>query len=358
MKRFWASVLAGVGLFCTLSIGGTAAFAQQAVYFTPESTIDELHEDATLQAAGIMTYSKDKNIIERNKWKGKTLTEYYGESMVQECVDSLNKIVDNYNSGVQITYKIYSQEEIAQDASKNNAELYYFPADAEYGKTKYAVVLAGNIVDRTAEIKEGTVTAAELNKKGYTAFVLRYRSWMEMDDDAPMQDMARAIRYITEHAEQFNVDTEDYAIVGYSSGGHIAGLFCGSTFGYKNYNLPKPGALILAYPINNFVEAIPVYHAIIDTGRLPPAYYDYTISGEVTDDYPPTFFWNSRKDLPLTLLGYPLQTPALEKALIKHNVTYTWKLVETAAHGSGLATGTDAEGWLDEAVAFWEEQTK
>ena len=25
-------------------------------------------------------------------------------------------------------------------------------------------------------------------------------------------------------------------------------------------------------------------------------------------------------------------------------------------HGSGLATGTVAEGWLDQAVAFWEEQ--
>ena len=26
-------------------------------------------------------------------------------------------------------------------------------------------------------------------------------------------------------------------------------------------------------------------------------------------------------------------------------------------HGFGLGTGTVAEGWLDEAVAFWEAQT-
>lgn len=27
------------------------------------------------------------------------------------------------------------------------------------------------------------------------------------------------------------------------------------------------------------------------------------------------------------------------------------------AHGFGLGTGTSAEGWLDHAVAFWEENT-
>jgi len=28
---------------------------------------------------------------------------------------------------------------------------------------------------------------------------------------------------------------------------------------------------------------------------------------------------------------------------------------ETAGHGFGLGTGTDAEGWLDIAVQFWKE---
>ena len=27
------------------------------------------------------------------------------------------------------------------------------------------------------------------------------------------------------------------------------------------------------------------------------------------------------------------------------------------AHGFGLGTGTSAEGWLDHAIAFWEENT-
>lgn len=28
-----------------------------------------------------------------------------------------------------------------------------------------------------------------------------------------------------------------------------------------------------------------------------------------------------------------------------------------AAHGIGLGYGTDTEGWLDDAAAFWEAQT-
>ena len=31
------------------------------------------------------------------------------------------------------------------------------------------------------------------------------------------------------------------------------------------------------------------------------------------------------------------------------------KLCQSAGHGFGLGTGTDAEGWLDEAGSFWEE---
>ena len=87
-------------------------------------------------------------------------------------------------------------------------------------------------------------------------------------------------------------------------------------------------------------------------------YYEYSLADLITEDYPPVYFWYGRDDLTLNLLCWPLQGPALSKALAAHGVPYKEVVYDHAAHGIGLGRGTAADGWLDEAAAFWEEQTK
>ena len=87
-------------------------------------------------------------------------------------------------------------------------------------------------------------------------------------------------------------------------------------------------------------------------------YYEYSLADLITEDYPPVYFWYGRDDLTLNLLCWPLQGPALSKALTAHGVPYKEVVYDHAAHGIGLGRGTAADGWLDEAAAFWEEQTK
>ena len=74
----------------------------------------------------------------------------------------------------------------------------------------------------TSEMEEGGSAAYQLHEQGYTVFVLRYRTWIDMGDNAPIQDLANAVKFITSHAGQFGVQPENYALVGYSSGGQIA----------------------------------------------------------------------------------------------------------------------------------------
>lgn len=50
------------------------------------------------------------------------------------------------------------------------------------------------------------------------------------------------------------------------------------------------------------------------------------------------------------------QGPAFEKALQAHGVPYQMHVYKNAGHSIGTGRGTDAEGWLTEAAAFWEEQ--
>ena len=107
--------------------------------------------------------------------------------------------------------------------------------------------------------------------------------------DNELDNLARAIRFVMDNADTFGVSTEDYALLGYSSGGQLAGVFGNEEKGWGRYGVPKPGVLLLAYPINNFFEAKPAYHLLMDTDRLERRYYSYTVSKLVTPDYPPTF---------------------------------------------------------------------
>ena len=149
---------------------------------------------------------------------------------------------------------------------------------------------------------------------------------------------------------------QNYALLGYSSGGHLAGVFSGDELGYKHYGVPKPGALLLGYPINNFFEYKPVYHAAIDPFVLEGRYYELNISDCVTDDYPPVYHWYGENDYVFPLLCYPAQRPALSRALEKHHVPCKEVLFPNATHGVGTGAGTDADGWMLDAANFWETQ--
>ena len=57
------------------------------------------------------------------------MLDVIGKESVNSCVAGMNFLIDTYNTGTQITYKLYTPEEIAEDKTRDHAELYYFPAD-------------------------------------------------------------------------------------------------------------------------------------------------------------------------------------------------------------------------------------
>lgn len=347
-----AAALCCLGLMMTLAL---SAFAAGTI--TTETTMGEIRSDPGVQGAGIWTNSKFRDIkpLQTYYYNKQTLAEFVGSENAEASAAGLNLAVENYEAGRQVTYKLYSDEEIAADPTKEVAELNYFPAKTP--NAKYALVLSGNISTRTAELKECISTAYELHEKGYAVFTMRYRVFQEAKDNAPVDDLGRAVQYITAHAETFGAQPEDYALLGYSSGGHLAGIFGSEAHGYRNYGVPRPGALILGYPINDFFEYKPIYHLAMDPHTLQSRYYEWTISGCITDDYPPVFHWYGMDDYVFPLLWYPAQRPALNKALQAHHIPYEERLYKRATHGVGTGTNTDAEGWLDDAAAFWEAQT-
>lgn len=210
----------------------------------------------------------------------------------------------------------------------------------------------------SGELREGVATAAQLHELGYTVFVLRHSIWLDLENNGPLRDLGRAVQFIDQHAQQFAVQRENYALFGYSSGGHLIGLFSSEQpYGYKAYGVPQPGALVLSYAVNDFSEVKPVYHAIMDTGVWDWRYYWSSISSVVTQEFPPVYFWYGENDWVLPLMVSGAQGPALQKALEEHDVPYAMRVYANASHAVGTGRGTDAEGWITDAVAFWEQQT-
>ena len=222
---------------------------------------------------------------------------------------------------------------------------------------KFAVVLGGNIAFTSGELREGMASAAQLHDMGYGVFVLRYRIWMDMGDNAPLEDLARAVEYITAHAEELGVQPEDYALVGFSSGGQVAGVFANSKRGYGRYHVAKPGVLLLGYSVSDTSVMKPVYHTLYDIGTCGWRYYWTSLDKAVEEGYPPVYFWRGNDDSMLGPAWMPGQYNDFEKALQACNVPYKRVTYQHAPHAIGTGNGTDAEGWMTQAAAFWEAHT-
>lgn len=258
---------------------------------TTDMTMKEIRSDPAIAGSGVSTYCKGDadSLALRRLYENKTLLDYVGETTAQDSADGLNIVIENYEAGKQVTWQVYSPEEIAANSSLGCVQLYYFPGKEPGGK--YALVVPGNGSTMTSEMEEGGSAAYQLHEQGYTVFVLRYRTWIDMGDNAPIQDLANAVKFITAHAGQFGVQPENYALVGYSSGGQIAGIFANKERGYGSYQVERPGALLLGYPVVDLTVMKPLYHILYDIGTCGWRYYWANLCNMVDADYPPVYFW-------------------------------------------------------------------
>ena len=191
-------------LLAGLPVEASAASGHLTV--TPDTLVSDLRADPTFAASGVWTWQSAVDSPDTPE-AGTTLSDYVGANMAQDSADALNYLADTYEAGTQVTYKVYSPEEIAADATRDGVELYYWPS--EVPGSKFVVVMSGNVLNKTSNMSEGYATAWRLHQMGYAAFVLRYRVFLKAKDNAPVADLGNAVRFITTHADQFHVQPEN-----------------------------------------------------------------------------------------------------------------------------------------------------
>lgn len=350
------TALCALGMLACLSLSAFAAELGEP-NITEQTTMKELRENPSIKGSGFYTYCNEW-IEGSTKYDNTPIKGYVSWAASEDAVEGMNLVIENYNKGVQVTWQVYTPEEIEADPALGMVQLFYFPAKTE--NAKYVVVVPGNGGNTTAELNEGASIANQLHDLGYAVFVLRYRSFLNASDNAPLYDIANAVKYLTKNAEQFGVQRENYALMGFSSGGHIVGLIGSDNerFGYKAFGIPQPAALLLGYPINDFYEVKPLYHIAIDPLMISWRYYWTNISDVVNKNYTPTFFWYGKNDYYMECMNYEKQGPLLEKTLKESGATYQCVVYEDAPHAIGPGRHTDADGWIKLATEFWEEQCK
>ena len=267
-----------------------------------------------------------------------------------------------------VVHPVYSEEEIAADPGKSTVKLYYFPG-LEEKKNRFVVICPGGAYAVCGLKTEGFPSAARLNELGYIAFVLEYRTGKNGGGFAAMDDLAAALRYIKAHAESFHVSADDYALLGFSAGGNLAGLFGTEQYGWARYEgIHKPSILFLCYPWCNLNirSILPVrsfmyillnaigHRFLIGKHATAEEKKRMRIPWQVTDSYPPCYIIHGTKDI---FVPAKTHSEQLASALEKNGVKYHYEKAEGLTHCYGIGDGTTAEGWLARAAAFWESES-
>lgn len=214
-----------------------------------------------------------------------------------------------------------------------------------------AIICPGGGYRRVCSFIEGYPYAKKLNKMGYHAVVVFYRVKDRARFPNPQDDLARAVKEVFSHETDWHLDMQGYSVWGSSAGGHLAASFGTESMGWKKYGLPKPGAMILVYPVVTMEEKTHPgsRNFLIGTNSTPELTELTSIEKQITDSYPPTFLWWGDSDGTVD----PENSQMLQKALEAHHIPCLCREYKGVGHGVGIGKGLPCEGWFEDAVAFW-----
>lgn len=167
-----------------------------------------------------------------------------------------------------------------------------------------------------------SLTQWSLAKKVTTPFVLKYR--VGGGGMPATQDLAAGLSYLFKNADSLKISKTGYSLWGSSAGARMV-AYIGShgTARFGGKQLPPPAALVMAY-----------------TGHT-----------EFTPNDPPTFAIVSADDPIVRASNVENRISEMRKA----GIDVELRKYKNAGHGFGLGIGTDAQGWMEYAIRFWEK---
>lgn len=241
-------------------------------------------------------------------------------------------------------FTFYSKSEVKEDPSKKTSYAYAFVIDK---KAPVFFIAPGGGYGMVCMGYEGVFIAEEFNRRGINAFVLNYRVGKNAHAPNPQEDMASLIRYVFSHKELFGIERDDYSLLGFSAGGHLAGSFSTENVGYKIFGLSKPRSSVLCYPVLTMGEQTHKETMERLTGGDETLRDAYSVEKHA-ENYPPCFLWYCEDDAAVP----PVNSDALYAVLTEKGIPAKICAYKKGGHGLGLGYGSEAYGWFDEMIDF------
>jgi len=248
-----------------------------------------------------------------------SLLPYHTHVDPETVAAGLNRMIDDAASGRTVFYRFYSDARTRQEPAKRNTGLFFFRGRPG---APFAVIAPGGGFSYVASIHEGFPYAVAISGRGYNAFVLRYQAGQ--GGTVATQDLAAAVSYVLGNAATLGVSPTGYSLWGSSAGARMAAAI--GSYGAAKYgggNAPKPSAVVMAYTAHaDYSSAEPSTFVVVgeQDGIAPPAVMEKRV-----------------------------------EALRRAGTAVEYHEYKGVGHGFGPGVGTSAEGWVFDAIRFWEK---
>jgi Esterase/lipase len=216
-------------------------------------------------------------------------------------------------------------------------------------RTGMAVVICpGGGYSGVAYDHEGIMVAKWLNKEGIAAFILKYRM-PNKHKYVPLNDAWQAMRYVRDHAAEYNVDTYKIGICGFSAGGHLASTV--STHFATSGTSTRPDFSILFYPVVTMTYTTHGGSRNNLLGENPSEADIHMFSNEkqVNVNTPPAILLLSDDDK--TVL--PVNSIRYYEALKSNNIPASMYIFPTGGHGWGFRESFEFNKQMTDLLSAW-----
>lgn len=291
--------------------------------FNPNSTVAEIISDPAFGNFGYLLFPVDRNVprsMTLADISSSSVYVWYSYIQTEKTVEIINRLYSDAVAGNQIFYRMYSDAEIAADPSKADTGLFLFRG--EEGKP-FAITNAGGGFMYVGAMHDSFPHSIEISKAGYSAFALIYRP------DDPYNDLARAITFIHDNAAELGVKADDYSLWGGSAGARMAAVLGNRAYLQRltgRTDVPQTSAVIMQY-----------------TGYAQVSQYDA-----------PTYVCVGSND---GIASWRTMQNRLQR-LSAMGIPTEFHVYDGLGHGFGLGHGTVADGWINDALKFWQKNMK
>jgi len=230
---------------------------------------------------------------------------------------------------------------------------------------KAILVLPGGGYGAVSSSREGEPIAMAFIPHGYNAFVLHYTVGRKKTYPSQLLEASMAMKYIKEHANEFNIDPEKVFVVGFSAGGHLAGSL--GIMWHKeeiyqaidmHYGYNKPAGMMLIYPVVSGVAAYShagSFKNLLGTDspekeRLAECSLELNVSKESV----PLFLVHSSNDHTVDVRN----SLCLAEKYKEEGLLFEMHIYPDSPHGFALSnsiTHCGVKKWQNPAIAKWVE---